>query len=169
MSADEVQLIVLFLFPHYSSSVLNKAGTLHCIFLMYCLVLSQHTEYPDLFLWFSSVPPGMCQDISPTSLCKFPTPLFPMHYSLLFMRSDGVEYILMTVPVNKSEKCDCGICSQGLMLWLLTTRNSTKMSSVAEYKCTSLWVNVTFLQLLTLHYKYVNLYSLNSHDQMCCV
>jgi len=48
----------------------------------------------------------------------FPTSLFPMHYSLLLMRSDGVEYTLLKVPVNmsKSEKCERGIYSQGLML-----------------------------------------------------
>ena len=62
---------------------------------MYSLILNQHTEYPNLFLWVSSVPPGMCQDISPLSLCMFPTPLFPLRYSLLFMRSDGVECILL--------------------------------------------------------------------------
>jgi hypothetical protein len=101
MTADAVHLIILFLFSHRSSSVLNKAETLHCIFLVYSLILIQHTEYPDLFLWFSSVLPGMCQDISPMSLYMFPTPLFPMHYSLLFMRSDGVEYILLIVPVDR--------------------------------------------------------------------
>lgn len=167
MSAVAVHLIVSFLFPHRNNSVLNKA--LYWIFLMYSLILSQHRGYPDLFLWFSSVPPGMFQDISPMSLCMFPPPLLPVHYSLLFMRSDGLEYVLLTVPINKSEKCECGIYSQCLLLWLLTTRNSTQMSSVAEYKCTSLWVNVMFLQLLTSHYKCFNFYSVNSHVQMCCV
>jgi hypothetical protein len=106
MSAVAVHLIVPFLFPHRNNSVLNKAGTLHCIFLMYSLICSQYTGYPDLFLWFSSVPPGMCQYISPVSLCMFPTPLLPVHYSLLFMRSDGLEYVLLTVPLNKSEIID---------------------------------------------------------------
>jgi len=26
-------------------------------------IISQHTEYPDLFLWFPSDPPGKLQDI----------------------------------------------------------------------------------------------------------
>lgn len=168
MSAVTVHLIVPFLFPHRNNSVLNKAGTLHCIFLTYNLILSQHRGYPDLFLWFSSVPPGMCHDISPMSLCMFPPPLLPVHYSLLFMRSDGLENVLLTMSLNKSEKCECGVYSQCLILWLLT-RNITQMSSVAEYKCTSLWVNVMFLQLLTSHYKFFNFYSVNSHVQMCCV
>ena len=55
---------LLNLFPHCTSCVRNsmKQEHLTCICLIYNWILSQHTEYPDLFVWFS-VPPSKCQDL----------------------------------------------------------------------------------------------------------